>query len=393
MNLKYVIAGLLLVSTVFSLSVNIPNQFQTVQEGQVASFDVMVSNSGQPVNVLITTDSELSVAVSDPLFHLNTNESKDVKVLAVTNGLGKGVYVIKLNINGQEYDVGVNVEAQTPVLSFTPIYNNLEVVQGQYQDLRFILRNNGKERIRNIVIEGNLPETFNAEYPAPIDLAGNEVREVKVRIHVPKDYPVDDYEYTVKAGAGNQIVTAPVYLTVKGLTSVKDRLDAQVLLPWNAIKNDDGKTIGYKITFRIRNRQIYDINNVEWKFANLPEGWKVEGNDTFSIKGYGVKDIALKFYPTSFTAQKVNVSLVKGNETIVSKEIEFSGEKIGFTGSGLVVGGGSAFWGIVLLIAIALAIYYVRNQNALKEEEEEKKTNEYLKELVEKTMKKNSKKK
>jgi len=390
MNLKYVIAGLLLVSTVFSLSVNIPNQFQTVQEGQIASFDVMVSNSGQPVNVLITTDSELSVALSEPLFHLNTNETKNVTLLAMTNGLGKGVYVINLNINGQDYNVGVNVEKQSPVLSFTPIYNDLTVTQGQYQDLKFILRNNGKERVRNIVIEGNLPETFNAKYPAPIDLEGNAVKEVTIRINVPQDYPVDDYEYTVKAGAGNQITTAPVYLRVEGLTSLKDRLDAKVLLPWESIK-DEGKTIGYKVTFRIRNREIYDINDVNWVFTNLPKNWKIEGNDSFSVKGYATKDIALSVYPTNFNEQVVNVSFVKNNETITTKKLEFAGNKIGFTGSGLVIGGGSTFWGIILLVAIALALFYVRNQNSLNEEEEEKKTNEYLKELVEKTNKKKRK--
>ena len=387
MNLKYMIAGLLLVSTVFSLSVNIPNQFQTVQEGQVASFDVIVSNAGQPVNVLITTDSELPTSLSEPLFHLDTDESKTVNLLAVTNGLGGGVYAISLDVNGQKYDVGVNVEKQTPVLSFTPIYNDLTVTQGQYQDLRFILRNNGKERVRNIVIEGNLPETFKADYPAPIDLAGEEVKEVNVRIHVPKDYPVDDYEYTVKAGAGNQITTAPVYLKVIGLTSLKDRLDSKVLLPWKAIK-DEGKTTGYEITFRVRNRQIYDINDVNWVFTNLPKDWKVEGNDSFSIKGYGTKDLVLKLYPTNFNEQAVNVSFVKDNETITTSKLELAGSKIGFTGTGLVIGGGSAFWGIILLVAIALALFYIRNQNEIKEEEEEKRTNEYLKKLVEKTAKK-----
>ncbi len=391
MNLKYVIAGLLLVSTVFSLTVNIPNQFQTVQEGQVPSYDVIISNTGSPVNVLVTTDSKLPVSVSEPLFHLGTNESKTIKVFVITKGAGEGVYAISLDVNGQEYEVGVNVKEQSPVLSFTPVYSDLTVVQGQYQDLRFILRNNGKERIRNIVIEGNLPESFKPEYPAPIDLAGNEVKEVRVRIHVPSDYPVDDYEYSVKAGAGNQITTAPVYLKVDGLASVKDRLSVKVLLPWESIK-DEGKTVGYKLTFRVRNRQIYDINDVNWVFTNLPEDWKVVGNDSFSVKGYETKDIELKVYPTSFNEQEVNVSFVKGDETITTQKIVFSGSKIGFSGTGLVIGGGSSsFWGVIFLIAIIGALFYVRNQNELREKQEEEETTEYLKKLVEKTV--NGKKK
>ena len=54
----------------------------------------------------------LRTRITEPLFHLETDESKTVKVLAVTNGLGEGVYVIEFDVNGQEYKIGLNVDIQ-----------------------------------------------------------------------------------------------------------------------------------------------------------------------------------------------------------------------------------------------------------------------------------------
>ena len=390
MNLKYLITGLLIISTVFALNVDIANQFETVQEGQVASYDVTVLNTGNPTNVLITTDSELSVAVTEPLFHLDTGSSKTIKILAITNGLGEGVYVIEFDVNGQEYKIGLNVEEESPVLSFESVYDDLSVSQGEYQDLKFILRNEGKERLRNIVIEGNLPQSFAAEYPDPIDLDGETTKEIKIRINIPKDYPTDDYEYTIKAGSGNQIGNADVFMTIEGGSSVKDRLDVDVLLPWDSIKQE-GTTIGYEITFRVRNRGISDINDVEWVLEGMPEDWEVSGNDEFSVGGYDTEDLVLKIIPTNFNDQVVNISFEKEGETIVTKKLTFAGHKIGFAGTGLVIGGGSAIWGILIVVVIAFALMYVRNQNAKTDEDDEEQTREYLKQLVNKTSKKKKK--
>lgn len=390
MNLKYLITGLLIISTVFALSVDIDNQFETVQEGQVASYDVTVSNTGNPTNVLITTDSELSVAVTEPLFHLETDEAKSIKILAITNGLGEGVYVIEFDVNGQEYKIGLNVEEESPVLSFESVYDDLTISQGEYQDLKFIIRNEGKERLRNIVIEGNLPQSFAAEYPEPLDLGGETTQEIKVRIHVPKDYPTDNYEYTIKAGSGNQIGEAEVFIEVEGGSTIKDRLDVDVLLPWESIK-EEGTTVGYEVTFRVRNRGIADINDVEWVIEGMPENWEVEGNEVFSVNGYDTMDLVFKVVPSSFSEQEVNISFVKDGEVITTEKLTFAGHKIGFSGTGLVIGGGSAIWGIIIVVIIAFALMYVRNMNQESDEQEEVETRKYLKDLVNKASKKKKK--
>lgn len=214
-GLKYVIAGLLMVSMALALSVSAPVQLKTVSEGQVASFAVTVTNNEANQNVLITTTSDIPVSLTESAFYLASGESKTLTVFAVTNGLTESMHLIKLKINTQELNLAVSVKEGTQSLIFNSVYEEVNAMQDEHQDLKFIIRNEGKERIRNILIEGNIPETLSPEYPEPIDLDANEVQEVKIRITVPQDYPDDAYDLVVKAGAGNFVVEAPIILNVE----------------------------------------------------------------------------------------------------------------------------------------------------------------------------------
>ncbi|MEM0372809.1 MAG: hypothetical protein QXO69_03170 [archaeon] len=386
-GLKYVIAGLLMVSMALALSVSAPVQLQTVSEGQVASFAVTVTNNEANQNVLITATSDIPVSLSDSAFYLASGESKTVNVFAVTNGLTESMHLIKLKVNSQEMYLAVSVKEGTQSLIFNAVYDEVSAMQDEHQDLKFILRNEGKQRIRNIVIEGNIPESLSPKYPAPIDLDANEVKEVKIRVTVPQDYPADSYDLVVKAGAGNFIAEASVILNVESAGPLKDRIDTEVLLPWKAVKNDDGVAVGYNVTFRVKNLGINDINGITWAFAGLPEGWQINGNDSFNLEGYAQKDVSLTVIPKSFDDTKVNVSLMKGTEELAKQKLNFAGYNIGKAPTGMFLFGGSTAVGVIIVIALVIALLYVRSKNASADEEEEKQTRDYLQKLVEKAKK------
>lgn len=386
-GLKYVVAGLLMVSMALALSVTAPTQLRTVSEGQVAAFSVAVLNNEANQNVLITTTSDIPVSLTESAFYLASGESKTISVFAVTNGLTESMHLIKLKINTQELNLAVSVKEGTQSLIFNAVYDEVNAMQDEHQDLKFILRNEGKERIRNILIEGNIPSTLSPEYPEPIDLDANEVQEIKIRITVPQDYPADAYDLVVKAGAGNFVVEAPVILNIESAGPLQDRLDTEVLLPWAAVKDDDGKAIGYNVTFRVRNLGISDLNGITWSLAGLPEGWDVSGNDEFSLEGYAQKDVSLTVIPKTFDAAKINVSFVKGDEQLAKEKLEFSGYKIGQAPTGMFLFGGSTAVGVIIVVALVGALLYVRSKNAKNDDNEEAETRDYLQKLVEKAKK------
>ncbi|NYZ80204.1 hypothetical protein H0N95_03080 [Candidatus Micrarchaeota archaeon] len=305
----------------------------------------------------------------------------------------ESMHLINLKISGinsQEISLAVSVKEGTQSLLLNSVYSEVSAMQDEHQDLKFILRNEGKERIRNIVIEGNIPFTLSPEYPEPIDLNANEVKEIKIRITVPQDYPADAYDLVVKAGAGNFVVEAPIILNVESAGPFQDRIDTEVLTPWVAIKNDDGKAIGYNVTFRVKNLGITDLNGITWSFAGMPEGWDVSGNEQFSIEGYGQKDISLVVVPKSFDSSKVNVSFMKGDELLSKERLEFAGFKIGQAPTGMFLFGGSTAVGVIIVLALVGALLYVRSKNAKGDDDEEVQTRDYLQKLVDKAKKEQS---
>ncbi len=392
-GIKNIIAGLLLVGIALALSINTVNPLVTVPKGGVADFEIQITNYDQAQNVLVTADSkDVYTSISEPSFHLDTNKTKTIHVFGVTNGLGEGVYLIKLNINGQVENLAVNVQEGVDALKLTSVYEEVSVMQGETQDLKFIIRNEGNERLRNIVIEGTIPEVLNPKYPEPFDLDPNEVKELKIRITVPIYFPADEYELTVKAGSGNVITQADFILNIEGAEPLTDRLDMKLLLPWEPVKEETGKIIGYELSFRIKNRGISDLNNVEWKIEGLPEGWEVSGNEPFSIEGYETKTINLTIIPTSFSETPLNISLIKDDSVITKEQVVLAGYKIGMP-TGMAFFGGSTLIGAVIIIALVIALLYIRSRNAEAEKIEEQKTRDYLEKLVEKAKKEAAKKK
>lgn len=390
MKIKYLIAGLLMMSMALALNVNIDNPLITVSKGQVADYGITITNPDEGMNVLVTTSSDVPTSISETAFYLDQFESNTIHVFAITNGLGEGLYLIELDVNGQKYNLALNIKAGEPALFFDPIYDEITVRQGEFQDLKFLVRNEGKERLRNIVFEGNIPTSLDPEYPETLDLDPNEMREVEVRITIPEDYPADEYEFIVKAGAGNTIKMADIIVEVKEGESLEDKLDLDLLLPWNPIKEGDN-IIGYRFDFRITNRGMSDLHDVEFRFIGVPEGWDISGDETFDIQGYERKDIQMDIIPADFDERDINVSLVKGNETITSQVITFAGYKVGMTGFALM--GGDLVIGILVVVILSIVLLYVRQKYGKEEAVEEEETKSYLEKLVEKSKAEEAKKK
>lgn len=382
--IRYVVLGLLLISIGLALNVNVPTQLQTVSKGQVANFPItIINNENGTATVVISAASEAPVSTSDQAFSLNAFQSRTVNVFAITSDLGEGVYLIAVKINDGTYNLAVNVRENTPILRFDPIYDTLEITQGEYQDLKFLVRNEGQDRLRNIVIEGDIPTSLNAEYPEPFDLAANQIKQIKIRVHVPSDYRPDEYELMVKAGAGNLEEKTTVILKVIKGESLKNKLSISVLGNWEAVKEENtDNIIGYSVPFRITNNGISDLSGITWKLSNLPSGWEVNDNESFTVKGFETKDIALKFITKDFGAHTVNVTLMKGLDNITTTDMTFDGFKVG-AGTGFVILGGDAFIGLVVLVIIAVAVMFVRRRNAKQEVVEETETRSYLEKLVE----------
>lgn len=388
---KYIVAGTLLIGLAFALNINIPSQLQTVPRGQVADYSITILNLDEGQNVMITATSEAPISMTEQTFFLEQFEEKTVHLLAVTNTLGESMYLITIDINGQVYNLALYVDEGSPVLRFDAITDTIEATQGETQSIKFLIRNEGKERMRNIVIEGDIPKGLSPEYPIVFDLAPNQMRQIEVNVSVPEDYPTDEYEVEVKAGSGNLVVEEDILIKIVGRESLEDKLVFDVLLPWEPVKEEEnGNTIGYALTLRITNRGISDVSNVRFKFKGMPETWEITGDEDFNIEGYETKDIVLQIVPADFGEHEVNITLVRDAETITSQTILFAGYKVGTT-TGMVIAGGDVFAGILVIVIIAVILLYVRQRSSDEEKKEEQETRAYLEDLVKKTREKDSK--
>ncbi len=380
---KYLILGTLLIGLAMALSITAENPLQTVEKGKVADFKIQITNTeADQQNILLSAESDLPVSLSEEVISLASGETKIVHLFAVTENAEQGLHLIKFNANGQIENLAVNVEEGNGILEINSIYDKIKVLQGETQELKFLIRNNGDEKLRNIVISGDIPESLSPQYPETFNLDAKAVKEISIKINVPKDYPTGEYDVRVFAGSGNTITKAETTIEVEGRKSLKDALDIQIMLPWEPVK-ENGKVIGYKITAKVRNRLISDLSNVEWKFEGMPETWEVSGNEPFTIKGYETKYVELTIIPDSFAEKQVNITLEKDGEVITSQTITFAGYKVGAP-TGLVIAGGSTLIGAVVVIALIIALLYVRAKNAEKDQKEIEETKTYLEKIVSK---------
>lgn len=383
--LKYVIAGIILIlisiNFGFSLAVSANNQLSTVSEGQAASFTLNVFNNDYGQSVYVTADSDMPVSLSDTSFYLNYGQSRTVSVVAATNGLS-GSHSIVIHVNDQAISLAVNVLEGSSVFILDSAYQTVSVNPGSYQNLKFVLRNEGSEWVKNIIVTGDIPKSFSPEYPGVTSLAPGEVREIRVKVTIPEDYPAGDREITVMAASGNLNLESTVMLRISDISFSKGNIDFSVLMPWNQLKDENNNVIGYNISMRVTNDGVSDITGLNFVFVGMPEDWTVSGNDVFALAGYETKDIVVEITPKTFSDTTVNITLMKSSAELASKKVVFAGSKVGMTGMFLF--GGSMLYGVLIIIVLAIALFYFRSKNDEADVKEETKTKEYLSKLINK---------
>lgn len=209
--------GLLLVGLAFGLEITINNPLVTVKEGGIADYFIIISNTDAGQNVNISVSSNIPVSVSDSGFYLENNTEKYVHVFAVAGNIEPGAYSIKFDVKTDKtysYNLGLIVEEGLPSLLFNSVYDDASVKQGDSYYLRFNIRNEGIDKIKNIIITSDLPESFEPVYPSSFSLNAGESREASVKITVPSDYLPSTYDFTFKAASGDIERTASARITV-----------------------------------------------------------------------------------------------------------------------------------------------------------------------------------
>lgn len=393
MNVKYFVLGLLLcIGAALAFDINSPNPIQFVDQGDVADYTVTFVGYD---NISLTVSSDLSVSLSERNFAVNGR--KDIHVLVLTEDNEVGFYPITLTARGNNqtytYSLGTGIKEGEAYLLFDALYNKVEVVQGEDVELRFIVRNVNDQMARNIVIKGDIYESFKPEYPGPVTVSANDVEEVSVKLHVTNDMPAQDYPFTVTAAFGNAEYTQEVDVVVKNKATAKNALALTVSDSWEPLENTDGEAIGYKVFLTVENKQPIDLSGVEVVFEGLPAGWKFSGDTKFDITPLSTKKLTVNIEPKDKDFAEVNavVKLVDGTQEITQQDIKFAGYKVGTT-TGSFLLGGSLTIGLLIVVVIALVLLYIRQKNQYAETVNEDQTKKYLKDLVEKTAKETKKK-
>lgn len=387
--IKMAFVAMLIIGVASALQVEAPTQVKTTQKGEMAQYAVELTNeNSNTVQVSLSVESEVSTTLSDELISISPGQTKTIRVFAVPETVGEGTYMINLQASQETLSLALNIEEGAPALSLTNSYGKMTVKQGTSQEIKLVARNTGNREIKNIVLKSDLSEKFNAEYPDSFDLEPDETREVSVVAKIPSDYPKGEYTYTVEAASGDIQATREVNLNIVGKLPVKDRLTLEAKEPWETIQGEEGPQ-GYKVTFEITNKGLTDLENVEWEMENVPEDWNLTGTENFDIKGGEIIQKTVFFDSQGeFSEETVEVKLLKDGEPITSKELEFSGEKVGLAGTGLVLGGGSLFIGTLTAIVVALvfAFLYIRERNLSKNTLKKHSDKKYLEKLVDKTV-------
>ncbi len=385
--IKIAFVAVLIIGVASALKAEAPTQVKTTQKNEVAQYAVELTNDkSQTVEVSLSLESEVHTSLSDNLVSLSPGQTKTIHVFAVPESVGEGTYMINLQANQKTVSLALNVGEGAPSLSLTNSYGKMTVKQGTSHAIRLVARNTGNREIKNIVVKSDLSEKFNPQYPDSFDLEPDETREISVIAQIPSDYPKGEYTYNVKAASGDLQATREVKLNIVGKLPVKDRLTLEPQKSWETIQSNEGPT-GYKLTFEITNKGLTDLENVEWEMENIPESWNVTGTEDFDIKGGEITEKTVFFDSQGdFSEETVEVNLLKDGEQITSKELEFSGERVGTTGTALVVGGGSITIGALVLIALVFVFLYVRERNLNKATLRKESDKKYLEKLVDKTV-------
>ncbi len=395
---SFVLAGIMLLGIGFS-EIFVTLQSDPVQVAGDASnpahYEFKVyATSTEEVEVEVSTAAGWYMSADDQHFTLGRGGVKYVDLFVIipssANSDKYPVYVTFKTPEKDYYYRGLYVQREEPQNTQEHVKNQLElkseyreitVKQGESQTLYFLIRNNGDTPLKNVLISGDVSQRLNPEYPVSgFTVFPHEKKVLPVKITVPKDYPVGYYEITLKAASGDLEDSDSVLLHVVEKYSYQGSVEMTMVSEDKL--EEDGKTVGYEIVLKVKNNEVTDLNNVEVHVEGLPEGWEVEGDTVFSLKGSELRTIRIKIRTNDFSKQDVRIALVKDGEEIAAVDTVLAGERIGITGAFYV--GGSFLLGILVAgLAVAGAFYYVRQKNIEKEEEEDMKTREYLKQLVE----------
>ncbi|MFW5902458.1 MAG: hypothetical protein ACOCTT_01065 [archaeon] len=376
-----------------SLGIDVEDQVKEVTSGGTAHFLVDVTNEGtETVDVSAEViDSELSISFS-PMpgteFSLDPGETETIQLFATTTKEDRGTYDVPLYINGKERLLAVKVIEGMDSLELHGSYEEITVAQGSTQELKFVAENIGNERIKNIIISGDISTRLSPEYSDHFFLNPEEQRDASVTVEVPDDFPTGRYIYEVTAASGEKVgATEEVIVNVVDSPPVKGRLRLRDLR-WRGLVEDD-ETVGYKVTFEIENRGLMDIQDVEWEVEGMPENWNVSGADTFDIDGGETIQKTLEFDTQGdFGRETVKLSLLKEDIEITDREIVFRGDEIGVGVGGLAIGGFAPIQlGIGALIGIIITLaLYMRQTEGEGIVRKPRRDSDYLKRLVDETI-------
>jgi len=379
-----------------SLRINVEEQVKEVTAGEAAHFLVDITNEGEETAdvELSLGETELSVSFSDlpgKEFSLEPNETKTAHVLASTRREhAEQTFSVPLYVNGRYRPLAVEVRRGIDALRLHRAYEEITVTQGSSQKIQFITENTGDQRIKNIVIDGEISTRLDPQYPKAFFLNAKEQRSTPITIEVPDDFPTGRYVYEVTAASGDVIGSrSEVILNVVESSPLKDRLRLRTISPWEPL-TEDGEEVGYRVTFEIENKGLMDIQDVEWDIEGLPREWNISGDQDFDIQGGETARRTLEFHTgRDFSRQTLQIGLVKDGMEITREQIEFEGDRIGVRVGGLVIGALAPLpigIGILIGFLIIVVIYLMDGELLGIDIGKERKDDDYLKRLVDETI-------
>ena len=382
---------LLIVSAVTANTVLTPEKAIIAGDADSAAHFIVEVRNNDTVkhDITLYVDTGLTYSISERNFRLSERARKSVSIWVPTAGLSKGLHDIALRAyNGEETErlqLVLSMGEGSKGLAIDAITTRLTVRQGEFQDIRVLVRNLGDTEIRNIVIDGDIPTTFNPNYPPILNLEPGEVKDLSIRVGVPVDYPNGDRDLTVSVASGNVRDEAKVKFFVREGYPYMDFVSMKVLY-MEPVKDEGGNVVSYAMKVRLSNSAGTDVNGVIFSLHELPEGWTIEDNNAFDIKAFQSYERTLIVMPTDFSEHTTNLVLVKGTEEIASEKVLFAGYKVGKYGSditGLLFGGSSSLMaGFLIFVILLLVLLYIRQRNEFSDQMEMEDTRKKLEESV-----------
>jgi len=390
---KYIVIGLLLLSTAFALSVSVPTNL-TMSEGESKDIQINLTNDHNEVDIVgilgYAGNSSLMIippsrTVSlDAVYYYYTSVNTTFTVNAQNAKAGNYLvtFLFSSIVDKTTYSRTMSVKVEQ-TLEVMPVYSYVQVTQGDFITLKFTVTNLGKSGRYMGVDPESFPDDFNAVYPDQFYLDPGQSKTISIQITVPPDYHSGVYSQhitilsgEVKADSGDFDLAVLKRSEFKNIVNI----DAVEL---GGYIGDNGER-GYNLMLRVDNRKDEQVNGIE--VHGFPLGWNVTGDNTFYLSANSVKDITIKIVPTDLDEHTIDVLLVKDSLVLTNTTLTFSGERAGLVGAFLF--GGSLTVGFLIIVILVLVLMYIRQRNMQADEAENLSRVGYLRELVEEAKKK-----